>query len=1083
MVETSEHGQSKPVLQATTTRPELVLQRGHSQGVNCAVYSPDGTWIASGGNDNSIVLWQTASGRQLRALNGHRGYVKSIAISTDGKLIASGGNDRSIRIWNVESGRELSVLEGHTGSVTSLAFSQNDQILVSGSVDKTVRVWDLSQKKELKLLQNHNLTVSALAFNRSGTSLVTASGNEVIIWDCNSWTEQQVFHRHTTDVTSLTFSPNGNLVAASSVDGSILIFRPGSERENLKLKRDATNILTLQFDNDSSLTAIHADGGAEVWDLITGTLKQSLAGDGKKEQLIFANLGPDGQTFISGTGSRLLELKSSESGAAIRTLETHSTPVNSLALSPDGRWFASANNDGSVRLWQVATGRELPRLLGHAGYVTTVSFSLDSRFLATGSRSGEVKIWDVYDMQIVANLRPSGSGINSLAFNPNGKSIAVVGMNVDVELWDLASKQVHYLKGHTKEVTSAIYKNENTLISAGRDQTIKVWDIRTGQNTSTLNNQTEINALALNTSNDLLATANVDNTANVWRFTEGHLIEKVSGHTAELYSLCFSPDGKLLVTAGADQSVRFSDLQTSQSISLKASLDSVATVAFAPNGRWLISASADGSIAIWDPTNRQLLATLVSLPNSDDWLVAAPDGLFDGSPESWNTMLWRFDGGTFNVLPVESYFNEFFYPGLLAEILAGGNPKADIDIAKKDRRQPILVMSVGPQTNPRQLDINIEVAAESGARDVRLFRNGLLVNTWTGDVLRGNKSVKLNASTLLLAGENNFTAYAFNRDNIKSPDAKISVSGVESLKRQGTAYLLMIGVEQYQNAEFNLKYPVADASAMESQFETQQQRVGRYNPVVTISLTNSEATKANILLALSLLSGVSSSVPPGTPATLSRIKPAQPEDAVLIYFSGHGIALNGHFYLVPYDLGYLGARARLSPAGVTKIIASSVSDEELETALQPLDADQLLLVVDACYSGQAIDSDEKRHGPMNTKGLAQLAYEKGMYVLTASQSIEVAFETDAFKHSYLAYALLEEGIKAGEADGNRDGKIFLNEWFGYANSRVPQIRRKQLEQRKELVEDEPDEQRVQRPRVFYTRESGAKNFLVATISN
>ena len=99
-------------------------------------------------------------------------------------------------------------------------------------------------------------------------------------------------------------------------------------------------------------------------------------------------------------------------------------------------------------------------------------------------------------------------------------------------------------------------------------------------------------------------------------------------------------------------------------------------------------------------------------------------------------------------------------------------------------------------------------------------------------------------------------------------------------------------------------------------------------------------------------------------------------------------------------------------------------------------------------------------------------------MLTASQNKEVAFESDALKHSYLAYALLEEGIKKRAADVNRDGSIFLNEWFDYASERVPQIRRKRNEQSKEIVEEEADEQKVQTPRAFYTRETGARRFLV-----
>ncbi len=232
------------------------------------------------------------------------------------------------------------------------------------------------------------------------------------------------------------------------------------------------------------------------------------------------------------------------------------------------------------------------------------------------------------------------------------------------------------------------------------------------------------------------------------------------------------------------------------------------------------------------------------------------------------------------------------------------------------------------------------------------------------------------------------------------------------------------------------------------------------------------------MLALDRLAGTNTAaLPANAPASLSRIRPAQPEDAIFVYFSGHGYSNGNNFYLIPHDLGYAGKRKDLDGEGLKQMLAHGVSDNDLERALQPLDADQVLLIIDACYSGQAVNSTETRRGPMNTKGLAQLSYEKGIYILTASQDIEVAFEAEIFKHSYLAYALLEEGLKKGEADANKDGDIFLREWFEFANNRVPQLR-KQRFIRKELVEEEEDDQKVQRPRVFYTREEGAKTFLI-----
>lgn len=166
---------------------------------------------------------------------------------------------------------------------------------------------------------------------------------------------------------------------------------------------------------------------------------------------------------------------------------------------------------------------------------------------------------------------------------------------------------------------------------------------------------------------------------------------------------------------------------------------------------------------------------------------------------------------------------------------------------------------------------------------------------------------------------------------------------------------------------------------------------------------------------------------------------------------------------------------------------SSISDRELAEVFERINGGQMLLIIDACNSGQALDAEEKRRGPMNSKGLAQLAYEKGMYVLTASQSIELAFESETLKHSYMTYALVEEGLKSrvGETDANGDGQIWLNEWFDYVVRRVPRMRKEEVEQAArqqgkslELVEV-TEQGKMQTPRVFYRREPDAQPWVVA----
>src|SRR2546430_15543965 len=88
-------GNSALLKDSTTTRTELVLQTGHSKGVDCSAFGPDGSWLASGGSDNAIKIWQVASGRELRALTGHTNYVKSLATSRNGQWLASCSSART----------------------------------------------------------------------------------------------------------------------------------------------------------------------------------------------------------------------------------------------------------------------------------------------------------------------------------------------------------------------------------------------------------------------------------------------------------------------------------------------------------------------------------------------------------------------------------------------------------------------------------------------------------------------------------------------------------------------------------------------------------------------------------------------------------------------------------------------------------------------------------------------------------------------------------------------------------------------------------------------------------------------------
>jgi len=693
-------------------------------------------------------------------------------------------------------------------------------------------------------------------------------------------------------------------------------------------------------------------------------------------------------------------------------------------------------------------------------------------------------LWEVSTGTKVRTLKRHLSDIISVVFSPDGKTLASGGGDHIINLWDVSTGvELRALKGHSNSVPSIAFSPDGkTLASGSVDKTVKLWDVSTGAELRTLTGHSYVSSVAFNPSGTILASGSYDNTVKLWDVSTGTELRTLAAHSNYVTSVAFSADGKILASGSWDHTVKLWDVSSGAELrTLKGHYNSVTSIRFSPDNKYLASGSFDASIKVWEVSSGKELASLIAF-DEHDWIVVTPDGLFDGSTAAWNKIIWRFNNNTFTYAPIEAFFSDFYYPGLLADIFAAKSPKAPADIAQKDRRQPQLRLGAGgygdsgsgPIANRMGIRIGVS-QAPAGAKDVRLFRNGSLVKVWHGDVLKGQSAVMLETTIAIVAGENRLAAYAFNADNVKSSDATLTINGSDSLNRKGVAYVLAIGVNQYSNPQYNLKYAVADAQDFAEELRQQQAKLGNYERVEVTSLNDKDATKANILKLLNDL-----------PARI------QPEDAVVIYFAGHGTAQGNRFYLVPHDLGYSGRRKKLSEAGLRTILAHSISDEELERAIEGIDAGQVLLVIDACNSGQALETEEKRRGPMNSKGLAQLAYEKGMYILTAAQSYQAALEASKLGHGYLTYALVEEGLKTPAADAEpKDNQLLLREWLDYATRRVPQMQQDMIEQGRrglglEVIFVEGDEKikdtskrSLQRPRVFYRRETETAPLVIA----
>ena len=210
-------------------------QRGYVRGV---AFSPDGQWLATAAEDESVRIRSVSDGEERLAFTKHRLPATSIAISPDGTLVASADGDAeqprkkgTAFIWDATTGEVRATLNGHARGINCIVFSTDGKQVVTGGTDETVRVWETSTGKPLKMLEGHSRPVNALAFSPDGNTLVSAGGgrfkgkNNLLFWNTATWENLKTIEAHDARVTDVAFSPDGTQVVSTSYDKSARLWK------------------------------------------------------------------------------------------------------------------------------------------------------------------------------------------------------------------------------------------------------------------------------------------------------------------------------------------------------------------------------------------------------------------------------------------------------------------------------------------------------------------------------------------------------------------------------------------------------------------------------------------------------------------------------------------------------------------------------------------------------------------------------------------------------------------------------------------------------------------------------------------
>ena len=1013
---------------------KLYMQLGHSSGVNSVVFSPDGAFVLTGSNDKTARLWDVATGREVRRFEGHSDRVRSVAFSPDGRSVLTSG-DSSARLWDAATGRELRRFKGHSTAVTSVAFSPDGRFVLTGSVDNA-RLWDTATGRQLQSFDEGRFSdVTSVAFSRDGGLVLNGSNDKTArLWDAATGRQLRRLEGHSAAVKSATFSPDGRFVLTGSDDKTARLWDTATGRELRRFKGHSGGVTSSAFSPDGRVVLTGSwDHTARLWDVSTGREMRRFQGytRGHSFEIRSVAFSPDGRSVLTGSDDFTARLWDMRTGAELRRFEGHAYGVTSVAFSPDGRVFLTCSADSAI-VWDVATGRELQRFEDHDHLgVDSAALSPDGRFVVTGIEDKTVRLWDVASGGELRRFEGHSYVVDSVAFSPDGNFVLTGSNDKTARLWDVATgRELRRFEGHSAPVNSAAFSPDGRFVLTGSDdKTARLWDTATGRELRRFEGHSfGVNSVAFSPDGRSVLTGG-DN-ARLWDAATGRELRRFDeGGLQGIESVAFSRDGSLVLTGSLDDSARLWDVATGRELRrFEGHSDAVDSASFSSDGRFVLTGSFDSTTKMWS-ADGQLVATLVSVLGGG-WAVVDPDGRFDTSNLDGGAPLhWIIDSDPMRPLPLEIFMRDYYTPRLLARILNGEKLEPLRKIADiKNRVQPDVEIMKSEATPGAPNHVTVSVHAgrktdekkqDSGLQDLRLFRNGQMVG-YLKDALKDGTYVFPGIQLPLSDKKVELTAYAFNSERIKSPTVQQDFAYTPTQQAKPKAYLVQIGVNHYQASGCELRYAVNDAHKLRAELEQRLKARGiEVNASELVSTTDaSNATKEQIRKTLAAVA-----------------KQATPDDAFFLSFSGHGYTSpEGQFYILPSDI-----QGSCSDANA-ELLQNAISADELTEWLRPIDAGEMTFILDSCYSAKSVEANDFKPGPMGSRGLGQLAYDKRMRILAASQSDAEAMEDSRLLQGLLSYVLTEQGLKEGKADWKPvDKQITLGEWLSYAADQVPKL--------------------------------------------
>ncbi len=1042
-------------------KPSVVVSTGHNGFINSLHVSPDGKWVASGGNDKLVKIMDLSSGKEFRTFHGNDGRVNYIRFSPNSKFLGAMINSNELKIWDISNGKLIRSIPA-SGSIPKFEFSQDgEEVYFVNEYNQIAKVKWQSSADPTSLVTDGIVRIQLSADKKSIFYLDYKGGlTQISIADGSVLQTKTLFDKFVYPFAEMSIDHKGEFLAVAFNDKKVRIYKTSDLSLHTTFNNFKALVTALTFDQQSqTLITTQHDNQVRTWNV-----------KGKKETAPYPKASLFAPTALSVhptekliffNDNNKINIARLGNGKVIKQIKAKGNKIINLAYDQQGTYLAAATGDITIKLWNLKENKINTVLPGFF----PVLFTPNGKQLVSMETAMSMAVWDMSTRKKAFTLATEGELMQNLAFSSDGKYISGAGYQGIIRIWDFNTKKiVHRLSGHQGGIYGTSFSPDGKyLASCGMDQTVRIWDLSSGKEIKKIQDQTIIiSDVKFSPNGQFLASAAWDKTINLYKTSDWSLSKTLKGHTNMITSISFNKSGDRLASSSsnnavwsADNSVKIWDVASGTEVcSFQNHVGGIQKVIFDKTSDLVFSSGDDGMIKVWTYTDCLEMASLISV-NKSDHVILTPDNYYTASRAALEGVAFRLDAALY---PFEQFDLRLNRPDVVASKI-GKTPQNLVNAynylyKKRLKRSGFTEEDLGtdfhlPKTELLTKDLPL-ITKENHVRFTIKAEDNLFpldrLKVFVDDVPiygvqgmnlkdRNSKSVEIELDVPLIPGPNNVQISALNSKGVESLRSSFDIVKDDS-ETKGNLYVISIGVSKYKDSRFDLTYPSKDATDIINELGNNK---SLFKQIFTIPLTDEDVTKENIS------------------KLQERLKNIKPEDAVIFFIAGHGV-LDDQFdyYFATHDMDFNDPKAR------------GLSYDDLQQIIGSLKALKKLLIMDTCHSGE-VDKDEVEkekkstveQGDVKFRAVGEGIRQKegfgvenanllmqdlfadvrkgtGITVISSAGGAEFAMESAEWKNGLFTYCMLE-GLKSNKADLNKDGEIVISEIRAYVYQQVSKL--------------------------------------------